>query len=96
MRKLRAVGPLLTTAVAAALLSAGIAAPAEAAGRGWHAHVQCTKMRISDDTAHGFVQGHGISETKPNAWKAAIKNANDQMPTGYRAKHCTKKSIKRA
>ncbi|MFD6905995.1 hypothetical protein [Streptomyces sp. NPDC060077] len=57
--------------------------------------MQCTKMRISDDTAHGFVQGHGKAKTQPDAWKAAKKQANDQMPPGYRAKHCTKKSIKR-
>ncbi|MGR6972840.1 hypothetical protein ACU639_25160 [Streptomyces cynarae] len=93
MRKLFAAGPLVTAAVAA-LLSFGAAAPAEAAS-GWAAHVQCTKMRISDNTAHGFVQGHGEAKTQPDAWKAAIKNANDQMPTGYRAKHCTKKTITR-
>lgn len=94
MRKLPAFGSLVTTTVAA-LLSFGIAAPAEAAN-GWNAHVQCTKMRISDNTAHGFVQGHGIAKTQPDAWKAAIKNANDQMPNGYRAKHCTRKTIQKA
>ncbi|NBM17247.1 hypothetical protein [Streptomyces sp. GC420] len=94
MRKSHIVGPLVTAAVAA-LLSLGTAVPAEAAS-GWNAHVQCTKMRISDNTAHGFEQGHGNAKTQPDAWKAAIKNANDKMPPGFRAKHCTKKSIKRA
>ncbi|MFH8338611.1 hypothetical protein [Streptomyces sp. AM6-12] len=93
MRRLLAVPPLITTAVAA-VFSLGVAAPAEAAS-GWTAHVQCTKMRISDNSAHGFVQGHGRAKTQPDAWKAAIKNANDQMREGYRAKHCTKKEITR-
>ena len=93
MRRLLAVSPLVTTVVAA-VFSMGVAAPAQAAS-GWTAHVQCTKMRISDNSAHGFVQGHGWAKTQPDAWKAAIKDANDQMREGYRAKHCTKKNITR-
>ncbi|MDQ0405079.1 MULTISPECIES: hypothetical protein [unclassified Streptomyces] len=92
MRKMLVIGPLLTTAMAV-VIPLSVAAPAEAA-RGWTAHFQCTKKRISDDTAHGFVQGHGTGKTASDAKKAAKKNANDQMPRGYRAKHCTQKSVK--
>ena len=93
MRKLIAISPLVTAAVAAAL-SVGVAAPAQAAN-GWNATVQCTKWRISDDSGHGYFNGHGWANTQSLAWKAAIKDANDQMPAGYRAKHCTKKKIVR-
>ncbi|MER5934975.1 hypothetical protein [Streptomyces sp. NPDC002054] len=93
MRKFLAVTPLVTTAVAA-VLTLGVAAPAHAAN-GWNATVQCTKWRISDSSGHGFFNGHGWAKTQPDAWKAAIKHANDQMPQGYRAKHCTKKKITR-
>ncbi|AIV35915.1 MULTISPECIES: hypothetical protein [Streptomyces] len=93
MRKLIALSPLLT-AVVAATLSVGVAAPAQAAN-GWNATVQCTKFRIADSSGHGFFNGHGWAKTKDLAWKAAIKDANDQMPRGYRAKHCVKKKIVR-
>ncbi|MFG2890756.1 hypothetical protein [Streptomyces sp. NPDC048248] len=93
MRKSSVISSLATTAVAA-VLSLGVAAPAQAAN-GWNAHVQCTKWRISDSSGHGPVQGHGWAKTTGLAWKAAIKDANDQMPRGYRAKHCVKKTIKR-
>ncbi|MEU1042555.1 hypothetical protein ACFYP4_14950 [Streptomyces sp. NPDC005551] len=93
MRKLLAASPLVTTVVAA-VLSLGVAAPAQAAN-GWNATVQCTKWRISDSSGHGYFNGHGWARTQPDAWKAAIKDANDQMPQGYRAKHCTKKTIVR-
>ncbi|WEH34339.1 hypothetical protein PZB75_13825 [Streptomyces sp. AM 4-1-1] len=93
MRKFLAISPIVTTAVAA-VLSLGIAAPAQAAN-GWNATVQCVKWRISDSSAHGYFNGHGWAKTQDLAWKAAIKDANDQMTQGYRAKHCAKKTITR-
>jgi hypothetical protein len=94
VRKLLAVGPLVTV-TAAAMLSLGVAAPAQAAS-GWNAEVQCYKIRISDNTTHAPVEGHGWGKTQAAAWAAAKKNANDLMPKGYRAKHCDKKRIKKA
>ncbi|MFJ2773244.1 hypothetical protein [Streptomyces sp. NPDC087300] len=94
MRKSRTFSALITTATAG-FISLGLAIPADAASSGWSAHVQCTKKRISDDSAHGFVQGHGWALTKDNAWKAAKKNASSQMPKGYRTVHCTEKTIKK-
>ncbi|WP_326605035.1 hypothetical protein OG930_22825 [Streptomyces sp. NBC_01799] len=91
MRKLLSVSRLVTAAISAAL-AFGVAAPAQAAG-GWNATVQCVKWRISDSSAHGYFNGHGWAKTQPDAWKAALKDANDQMPQGYRAKHCDKKKI---
>ncbi|MFJ5222464.1 hypothetical protein [Streptomyces sp. NPDC088400] len=87
----------LVSGVASATLLLGVVSPAGAdtSARGWKAHMQCTKWRISDSTAHGFVQAHGIGLTQNQAWTAAQKDANRQMPRGYRAKHCTKKSIKK-
>ncbi|NGO70186.1 hypothetical protein [Streptomyces boncukensis] len=95
MRKTRLVAGPLASVLVAGLLSLGVAAPAEAA-KGYVAVVKCTKIRISDNSGQGHVVGKGKAKTESAAWKAAIKNANNQMPTGYRAKHCTKKSIEKA
>ncbi|MEV5593881.1 hypothetical protein [Streptomyces sp. NPDC052496] len=93
MRTSRTVGSLITGA-AAVVFSLGLTVPAEAAS-GWTAHMQCPKESIADGGIHGYVQGHGWGATQDLAWKAAHKNANDQMPKGYRAHHCTKKSIRK-
>ncbi|MFD7107188.1 hypothetical protein [Streptomyces celluloflavus] len=92
MRKSRTVGSLVTGA-AVVVFSLGLTVPAEAAS-GWTAQVQCPKEKIGGGI-HGYVQGHGWASTQDAAWKAAIKNANDQMPQGYRAHHCDKKSIRK-
>ncbi|MFC7330417.1 hypothetical protein [Marinactinospora rubrisoli] len=50
--------------------------------------VKCTKIRLSDNSGVGHVFGTGTAKTYSLAEKAAVKNANDKMPRGYRAKHC--------
>ncbi|QDQ14166.1 hypothetical protein [Streptomyces spectabilis] len=94
MRRSRTAGSLITGAVAV-VFSLGLTAPAEAAS-GWTAHVQCPKEKIgSGGDIHGYVQGHGWALTVDGAYKAALKNANDQMPPGYRAHHCDKKGVRK-
>lgn len=44
--------------------------------------VKCAKIRLRDNNAVGWVYGYGVNK------KAAVKNANDKMPRGYKAKHC--------
>lgn len=93
MRKLLAAG---APALAAAMLLAAGTTPSEAAGKGFRAHVHCSMVNIKTNSAEKFVDAYGTANTKPDAWKAAYKEANNKMPKGYRIKHCTKKEIKKA
>ncbi|AOT61883.1 MULTISPECIES: hypothetical protein [Streptomyces] len=92
---MRKFGAGVSALAAAALLAVGFTGPAEAAGKLWRAEVQCTKWRIADSSGHGLFKATGTGKTPDAAYKAAIKNANDKMPKGYRAKHCTKKGVKK-
>ncbi|CAM3150386.1 hypothetical protein ACH4LN_02500 [Streptomyces albus] len=61
--------------------------------KSYTAKVKCSKIRLSDNNAVGFVFGTGRGRTKPAAVAAAKKNANDSVGRGYRAKHCRTISV---
>ncbi|RCV50128.1 hypothetical protein [Marinitenerispora sediminis] len=88
MTRLRNCLILMTTAALLSLATPAVADDEMAALRRVTVKVKCTKIRLSDNSGVGHVFGTGTAKTYALAEKAAVKNANDQMPRGYRAKHC--------
>ncbi|GAA1160708.1 hypothetical protein GCM10009654_16310 [Streptomyces hebeiensis] len=68
-----------------------VAAPQPAdvsAKKSWYAEVSCATHKITNNKSGAYVRATGRAKTEPLAIKNAKKNANADVPKGYKLGHC--------
>ncbi|SDZ30627.1 hypothetical protein SAMN05421504_11292 [Amycolatopsis xylanica] len=78
----------LATTVALLAPAGAVAASTTGTEARYSVTVSCQLVRIADNNVVGVIYGSGTGTTYNSAFKNAVKDANNAVPSGHYKRHC--------